>query len=323
MRILVILPTRLGDAVLASGCLAQLLERYPQARFTLAASRLAAPLYGALPGLARIHLMDKRAAGRHWLALWLQTAFTPWSLVVDLRNSALSYLVPTRRRLVVGRADPTRHRVVELADLLGGPPPERLRLWFSDAHHAAAARLLPAESDGPVLAVGPTANWSGKIWPVERFAEAVLALTAPDGPLPGARVAVVAAAHERPLANPLLARLPRTRRLDWIGKAPLPVLAAALTRCALYLGNDSGLMHLAAAAGCPTLGLFGPTNETRYAPWGSHCAVVRTPQSYQDFVTQPDFDPAADRPFMADLEVAAVVAAAGELLQRVEHLRQV
>ena len=61
------------------------------------------------------------------------------------------------------------------------PPPGPL-LWTAPHHDRAAAALIP--SGGPVLAIGPAANWRGKQWRAERFAELVLRLTADDGPLP-------------------------------------------------------------------------------------------------------------------------------------------
>ena len=54
--------------------------------------------------------------------------------------------------------------------------------------------------------------------------------------------------------------------IDLVGRLSLPEIAAFLSRATLFVGNDSGLMHLAAAAGAPTLGLFGPTNAAEYAP---------------------------------------------------------
>jgi heptosyltransferase-3 len=76
---------------------------------------------------------------------------------------------------------------------------------------------------------------------------------------------------ERAMAAPVLAALPEA--IDLVGSVSLSVAAAVLQRAALFIGNDSGLMHLAAAAGAPTVGLFGPTDAATYGPVG-RCAVA-------------------------------------------------
>src|SRR5438876_572324 len=91
-----------------------------------------------------------------------------------------------------------------LSHLIGRYPPAP-RLWTASRHDAAAETLVPP--GGPVLAIGPAANWRGKQWRAERFGELAQRLTAPDGPLSAARVAVFAAAHERSQAEPLLAAI--------------------------------------------------------------------------------------------------------------------
>jgi ADP-heptose:LPS heptosyltransferase len=89
-----------------------------------------------------------------------------------------------------------------------------------------------------------------------------------------------------------------------------------LRRCALFVGNDSGLMHLAAASGIATLGLFGPSYEHRYAPWGARTAYVRTVESCDELVTAPGFDHRNTDTLMDGLGVAAAVAAAEALWRR-------
>ncbi len=77
------------------------------------------------------------------------------------------------------------------AGLFDLDPPPSPRLWTAPRHERAAGTLIPPGA--PVLAIGPAANWRGKQWRAERFAELAQRLTAADGPLPGARVAVLAA----------------------------------------------------------------------------------------------------------------------------------
>ena len=314
MRLLFITANRVGDAVLSTGLLRHLLERHPGARVTVAAGRVAAPLFEAVPGLERLLAFDKRPFKAHWLGLWGATALRRWDLAVDLRASAIAYFLPARRRLTMGRSDGGRHRVAELGALLGLDPPPAPGVWLAPRHAAAAERLVPA--GGPVLAVGPAANWSGKQWRGKRFAELVCRLTAPGGALEGARVAVFAAGHERAQTQPLIDALPGGRALDLAGAVDLPCAAACLQRCRVFIGNDSGLMHLAAAAGTPTLGLFGPSEEWRYAPWGPHAAFVRTEESCAELNARrmPLGEP--QETLMDGLSVEAALAAAQDLLRR-------
>jgi ADP-heptose:LPS heptosyltransferase len=157
---------------------------------------------------------------------------------------------------------------------------------------------LPAGA--PVIGLGPTANWDGKIWPAERFAALFRGL---EERFPGARPAVFGGPGpgERDCAGALLTLLPGAT--DLVGCLSLPEAAACLARCMIFVGNDSGLMHLAAAAGVPTLGLFGPTPASEYAPSGRSTAAVLAE------------GPPGAAP-MAQLPVAAALYAALDLLGR-------
>jgi heptosyltransferase III len=314
MHILFVTATRIGDAVLSTGLLAWLLERHHEARLTIAAGPAAAPLFEAVPGLERLVVVDKRRWALHWLPLYVAVAGRRWDLVVDLRGSAFAFLLRARRRKVMAKGKADEHRVRELARLFNLDPPPAPRLWTALHHERVAAALLPP--GGPVLAIGPAANWRGKEWRAERFAELAARLTAASGVLPGARVAVLAAAHERAQADPLLASIPDERRVDLVGRVDLLTAASALKRAALFIGNDTGLMHLAAACGTPTLGLFGPSPASRYAPWGPHTAIVRTIDPPEKLFG-PGFDHRTTGTLMDGISVAAAEAAARRLWQRV------
>ena len=135
--------------------------------------------------------------------------------------------------------------------------------------------------------------------------------------LTGARLLIVAAESERGTVQPLLDSLPDARLIDRVGARDLLDLYALLGRCALFIGNDSGLMHMAAASGAPTLGLFGPSPHWRYGPWGSRAAFVRTAESFERLVSKnPAFDHRRNETLMTGLSVDAVVEAAEGLLAR-------
>lgn len=315
LKILFITATRIGDAVLSSGLLADLAEQYPEARFTIACGAPAAPLFKAVPGLERLIVIEKQAFHGHWLSLWADCVKTRWDRVYDLRGSVIGRLLLARERHVGKYKDNNIHRVEELGRMVGVAPPPAPRIWLSEADRAEAERLVPM--DRPVLAVGPAANWGGKQWPADRFADLVLRATAPGGILPGAAVSVLGAPSERGMAAPVLDSLPDDQRIDLIGQ-PLPVAAACIARAGLYVGNDSGLMHIAAATGTPTLGLFGPSPETRYGPWGGHCASVRTDEGFLDLVTAPDFDHLSQKSLMTGLSVDKAYEALANLYTSVK-----
>lgn len=287
MRILFVTSSRIGDAVLSTGLLDHLARTYPDARFTVACGPVAAGLFAHMPRLDRLIIFDKRRYGRHWFGLWAKTAFTWWDLVVDIRASALAWLVPTRHRAIMRKTP--GHKTAQIAAILPVAPPPLPVTWISDADRARASALLP--DSALWIGLGPTANWSGKVWPAENFVALFKALP------PGARPVIFAGpgAQERAGAQLVLDQLPDA--IDLCGQLTLSEAAACLARCRLFVGNDSGLMHIAAASGVPTLGLFGPTSVVEYAPAGRAVAVA-----------------VSETGDMASLSVADVLAAAARLL---------
>lgn len=294
VRILFISANRLGDAVITCGILDHLIRTHPTARFTIACGPAAAGVYTRMPQLERIVIFDKQKNDLHWPKLWRAVAFTWWDLVIDVRGSALAYLVPAKRR-VVRRKRPGR-MFEQHAAMLGIDPAPLPVVWTALADRDRADGLLPA--DRPVIGFGVTANWVPKIWPAERFGALFERLS--TGLLPGAVPAVFAGpgAAERAMAAPALACLPGA--IDLRGALTVAEAAAVIGRCALYVGNDSGLMHLAAATATPTVGLCGTTRDraAEMAPAGLRAVWAQ-----------------ADQPTMAALTVATVERACRSLLE--------
>ena len=156
----------------------------------------------------------------------------------------------------------------------------------------APALLEPSElpaglagTSAPLAALGIGAAQRRRWWPVERFA--ALAASLADR---GLRPVLLGSPEEAPLARALgeLAG-PRAGVVDLVGRLPLADTARLLTRCALYVGNDSGIGHVAAAAGAATVTISchpvgAPASHVnapeRYAPAGRHSLVVRPAQPH-------------------------------------------
>ncbi len=318
MRILFITANRVGDAVLTTGLLKYLVNQYPNARFTIACGPVAADLFKFVPNVERIVVMRKGRWMAHWRQLLLSAITTPWWMVVDMRGSAIAWILITARRRIYFRRNRLVHRIEDMRHTLRLTEPQEPYVWLGAENHAFANNILGAENDRPLLIIGPTANWNPKIWPAERFVSLINELTSAGSVLNGARIAVVGGPGEEPVARPILSSIPTESRIDLVGPISLLNVGAVINRGTLYVGNDSGLMHLSASTRCPTLGLFGPTREENYRPWGPHCSYVRTDQTFYELQRHPDYRPLTDQSLMEGLSVERVLHAAKSLLKQTQ-----
>ena len=268
-------------------------------RVTVACGTLAASLFAEVPGLDRVIVVKKKPFGRHWFDIWREIRLTRWDLIVDLRRSLVSYFVSTDRRLRLQRDDRTEHRVAFLSSLMGVHPPAPPKLWLAERHRHAAAEILEGATNP--LAICPIAARPEKTWPRERFEELAIALIADGGSLENATLILVGAEADRPVLTQMRAALPNLKIIDLIGCDDLLTVAAFLSRCCVVIANDSGMAHLAAAAGAPTVALFGATRPDLYCPWGAHVQVVQAPT-------------VGGTPALERLQVPEVVSAVTEVL---------
>lgn len=300
MNILFITASRIGDAVLSTGLLAHIEQTWPHAKVTIACGPLAESLFEGYPLRTETIVLRKEKHAGHWRKMWAQVAGQKWDLVVDLRNSVASRLIRARQRFVYGgHIRKNQHKVEQNAAVMQLEYVPEPRLWFT-AEQEEFAQVIPAGKQ--VLAVAPTANWRAKTWPVERFIEIVKWMDYPY-------VAVFAAPGEEEDAYKVLESIPAKHGIDVIAKGSPGEAAACLARCDFFIGNDSGLMHCAAAAGIKTLGLFGPSYPEQYRPCGAQAEYVSTPETFDELTDYPGYRPDTAPCLMESLSVERVRAA--------------
>jgi ADP-heptose:LPS heptosyltransferase len=312
--ILFVAPRRIGDAVLASGLLKRLYDEIPAARFTIAAGAEVAPLFADTPDLDELIIVEETEGHTHWLSLWSKTWRRDWGLIVDLRGSPLAGFLRRKKRATLRRKPhgPVTHKVVEFAGVLNLEDDPPAPFLFTDAETDAAAALHLGVG-GPILAVAPGASWVGKAWPPERFAEIAGRLLGPGGPLATGRLLIVGTSADREAGLAVRLATSRDRIVGEPGQLGLLMTYACLKRARLFIGNESAAMHMAAAAGAPTMGLLGPTDDLRCGPWGPTARVVRGPREFEMFLkSDPDLNLAVCH--MLDLSTDRVMAAAVRLL---------
>ncbi len=144
----------------------------------------------------------------------------------------------------------------------------RSRIPVGEDGKAAAESLLSSfgkRHASPLVAVHPGAGWYSKarIWPVERFAGVARGLAQQAG----AGIVVVGGPDEVEAAKQLEQLCVEGSVLNLAGRTTVHETAALIARCDLFLGNDSGPMHLAAAVGTPVVAIFGPSNKEAWGPY--------------------------------------------------------
>lgn len=185
------------------------------------------------------------------------------------------------RVLTAGGAEHEVERNLDMLRALGGEVRDTgLEVWLDDDDEAEAERLL-GDAEGarrPLIALGIGAGSQRRVWPIPRYAELARALERRHG----AGVVVVGSRQDR-------VRVESFRRqsgaiVDLVGRTTLRQAAAVLKRCDLYVGNDTGVMHLAAAAGIPVVEISchprtgSPAHDhspVRFGPWGVEHRVLR------------------------------------------------
>ena len=312
--ILFVAPGDVSEAVLTSGILKKLHDEAPNPSITIIANRRVAPLYADVPKVDRLILSERLPSARRWFGLLGAARARRWALVVDIPGGVIAGRLRPKGRPLRRSPDEPAHKLIEAARLMrledDDPPPPFL--FTSAATQARAASLVAG--DGPILALAPAAEWLGKAWPIERFAEVARKLLAPGGPLAHGRLMLLGDAADAHEIEPLRGVAPRDLTIDLVGKADLLTAFVALKAARLFIGNDNGFTQLAAAAGAPTLALFGPSDDRLWRPWGESVRVVRGARTLEE-IRKVDSTLSAAIRHMIDLSADSVLAAADALLE--------
>lgn len=306
------------DAIFVSGVFKRLHDEIENASFTIVAGPQTAALFRDAP--KREATLSPEGAGlAATLALWSKLRRRRWGLVLDAVGLRLAGAVPARQRARLQANAPPAHRVVRAARLLRleDDPPAPF-IFTSESTRAHGDELVGV--GGPILALAPGADWVGRAWPIERYARAAAQLLE-EGRLAGGRLLIVGTPDDWKVADTLRRAIPKDRWIDVTRETDPLVVHACLSRARLFIGGAVPFTHLAAAAGAPVLGLYGPDDEAETGPWGPLARVVRGPRSAAAIRAN---DPRLDHPVchMLDLSVEAVVAAAQRLLDETAPARQ-
>lgn len=275
-HILLVTLSNIGDAVMTTPVMEALHGKHPQAVMDLVADPRSSELFAHCPYRDHVIHRDKQQGWQGSLALVRDLRRSRYDLIVDLRTDGLAWLLRGRRRLTRhGARRPEGHavkrhmevirRYVGMTDI---PP---TRLWLDGREQEFADRTLAGLPGRRWLALGPGARWEPKRWPPGSFRELVQRRQEDFD-----AVVLLGSQADKDSCRTLADGLSRPC-LDLAGRTGLLEAAALLSHVSLFIGNDSGLGHLAAAVGTPTLTLFGPGEPQRYRPWNPRGRWLQSP----------------------------------------------
>ena len=292
MKILLVRLREIGDVVFTTPAIAALRRRFPDAHIGYIVEPGAAPVVAHNPNLDHVIVAPARRGLRGMaadLALGRRLRAARYDLAIDFhsgpRASLLTWLSGARERIgyvVRGRAwmyttrvpRPralrARHSVENQWDLLrvlGVGPADRTEAPVEmvvprDASAAVAERLTQAgvAPGDPIIVIHVSAGNPFRRWPLDQFVALAAGLARRD---PRRRIVITSGPSERDAAQRVIERAGSLS----IGELSLAELRALVDRAALYIGGDSGPLHIASTSPVPIVGLYGPTLPERSAPW--------------------------------------------------------
>lgn len=302
-KILVIRGGAIGDFILTLPAIGLLRENFPDCHLEILGYRQICSLaegryyadatrsieYGPMAGFfnpkaSRDTELSSYFAGFNQVISYL---FDPDEVFAScLREAGVRHLITGSPKIL-----DTQHAAHQLAE-----PLQKLALFLDDP----AAHFHPTESDlahagevlgttgAPLIAVHPGSGGAAKNWPLESWIEFLETLLTQKT----ARILVTGGESDGP-------RLQRLRelfgnRITFLENLPLTTLGAVLSRSSLFVGHDSGISHLAAAAGAPCVLLFGPTDPQIWAPQNVGVQVIQAPGGALDALEVRDVVAKAD-----------------------------
>ncbi|MBF0588971.1 MAG: glycosyltransferase family 9 protein [Magnetococcales bacterium] len=337
-RILIIRLSALGDLIECTRYIHGFRRYWPQGRFELLTSRLGHKLYAESPLFEAIHIWPRKESLRRRLKAIRAVREHEFDYIFDLHGNKSSGWLTTMmhthnvgrigagplHKTFIGRYRKNPRTVTQMLKQVGIRIPEarvaeldacRPELLVSEeAQEAVRARLstggLALDRPMILLAPGSSEKWPSKRWSADRFRQLAKGLIEQ-----GYSVVLVGTEEEMALGEIISQGCDKL--LDWIGMTELSELVALASLAQGCVANDSGPMHVAAAVGTPTLGLFGPTMAERHGPEEIHGPSHRS-LSFK-VACSPCYEGRCPKPSLfclEGIEVAEVLRAIVEMVVR-------
>ncbi|MBT4182674.1 MAG: glycosyltransferase family 9 protein [Nitrosomonadales bacterium] len=271
-KILFITLSNIGDVVLTTPVLIRLAQIYKNAYFDVVGDQRSEMLFKHCPFINKFYRKDKSKGFIGVLNLVRRIRANHYDLAVDLRSDGLLYLIRADKKFNkvknnnIHSAEKHFLSIKQPTNLM--PKPE---IWLNKQEKIDARKLIP-KGYKRILALGIGANSEHKIWPAQFFAELASMLQKNFD-----FILIVGDSRDNKFV-PIFKEAYGGEFLNLCGKLDLLTTAAVIKNSELFVGNDSGLGHIASAVQTKTFTIFGPGEPHRYRPWGEESYWVQDKQ---------------------------------------------
>ena len=305
MKILIICSNLIGDTILSTGAIKRFVNQYEDAKISLVIGPTAAPIFRNYTNIDEVIIFKKRKFNFHWIDILKKTYKIRWDIVIDFRSSALSYFLKNKKKYIF-KKQKGLHHIDQLNSNFGFSCSNLFVPTNTDEENEVSQIL---EKTFKHIVVFPGGNWIPKLWSDKNYNIVMQSLLKKYNNI---KFILVGSAEEKEkFYKNLVNGIDEKLVIDLFG-CNLTLTSAFMKKSDLFLGNDSGLMHLAVSNQLRVISLFGPTDDKIYGPYGENNIVIRTKENLDYFKT---INIDANKSYMNTIKTNTVIDVIEKLLK--------
>lgn len=276
-KIFIEVPTWLGDAVMTTPAIENIIKCYPSSKLTIFGSYISTRLFINHPNVEKIIIDDSKKGGFRYYNLYklAKTSDTQYDIAISFRKNfttkLLMFFVKAKKSYIYKRFDKElkTHQVIRYNDFINNSlglstTPDGLKIYTKNNSKK--------NNDRPILGLNPGATYgSAKRWYPEEFAKVAIELSKKYD------IVIFGGPAETDIASDIEKMLIENGVLNYnnlSGKTSIDELIDGISKLDLFITNDSGPMHVAAAFQIPTVAIFGPTRFNETNQWMNDKGII-------------------------------------------------
>ena len=262
-KILFVSLSNIGDAVMTLPTLIYLKKMYPSAKFDLICDARSVEIFQSFPSINKIYIRDKKGGIYYQFRFIRKIRQTNYDLAVDLKTDFLLWFLRANRKIrkVNNKSlhSVEKHFISICSNLKKIPDP---KIYIPTKLQNNIKKVFPSNK-GKTVALALGANSNHKVWPTKNYVRLLKLLK-----IKFANIILIGSKNEMDKAQ-LFKKLYTKKVYDFCGKLTLLETASVIKKSDFFIGNDSGLGHIASAVNTQSFIIFGDGDPDRYHPWGN------------------------------------------------------